>query len=357
MHEGKSPRLDVDVAHPRRAWRWGRVSAAALLAWPVASGTQQPAPAGVAPQPAPTMVRSVEPITPLPLSVALDAKRVELGERLFNDARLSGDGTRSCATCHPMDKGGMDGAARPKATDGKARLRNTPTLFNAAFNYAFNWDGATTTLEAHARKLLANPKVMNAQWEHILPRIRADKAYSVLFTGIYSDGITEANVLDALAQYERSLVTPNAPLDRYLRGEREALTREELEGYQLFKSYGCVACHQGMNVGGNLFQRFGVFQEPPAPESEPDVGRFRVTEVARDRQVFRVPSLRNVALTAPYFHDGRALTLEVAVDTMAKVQLGRQLAPGEVQAIVRFLHTLTGEYQGKPVAVLTAGAR
>jgi cytochrome c peroxidase len=352
MRRGKATTLYVVAAHGR--WRCALVLGVALLAWPILSGTQ---PAADASAVRPGKARGAEPISPIPQSVALDPQRAALGERLFNDTRLSGDNTRSCATCHALEKGGVDGKARGTATDGQARLRNTPTLFNVAFNYSFNWDGATATLEAHAGKLLTNPNVMNAQWPQILSRLRSDKSYSILFSKLYSDGVTQVNVLDALAHYERSLITPNARFDRYLRGEREALTREELAGYQLFKSYGCVACHQGANIGGNLFQRFGVFQEPPSPNSQPDVGRFRVTSVERDRQVFRVPSLRNVAHTAPYFHDGRAPTLEVAVDTMAKVQLGRQLAPDEVQSIVRFLHTLTGEYQGKSVAVLTAGAR
>jgi cytochrome c peroxidase len=160
-------------------------------------------------------------------------------------------------------------------------------------------------------------------------------------------------VLDSLATYERSLITPNARFDRYLRGEHQALTAEEQRGYQLFKSYGCVACHQGVNVGGNLFQKFGIFpamvgQAPPG--TEPDPGRFGVTGVARDRWVFRVPSLRNVVLTAPYFHDGRAPTLEDAVDTMARVQLGRTLTGEEIGLIVQFLHTLTGDYEGRSLA-------
>lgn len=328
-----------------------------MVAWPILSTTQQLSPS-TPPSRLMMDAKAVEPIAPIPLSLTLDAKRVSLGERLFKDTRLSGDGTRSCVTCHPLDRGAMDGRMRAIATDGKARLRNTPTLFNVGFNFAFNWDGATTSLESHAQKLLANASVMNANWPEVLARLRADKTYSTWFGGTYSDGVTQANVLDALATFERSLITPNARLDRYLRGEHDALTATELRGYRLFKSHGCVACHQGMNVGGNLFQRFGVFQEPVASSGssdETDVGRYRVTSNERDRQVFRVPSLRNVALTAPYFHDGRAPTLAIAVETMARVQLGRELESEETQAIVAFLYTLTGEYQGKSLTV--TGAR
>jgi cytochrome c peroxidase len=153
------------------------------------------------------------------------------------------------------------------------------------------------------------------------------------FAASYSDGLTPANILDALATYQRSLITPNARLDQYLRGQPQALTAEEQRGYQLFKAYGCVACHQGLNVGGNLYQKFGIFPDRVGSSSsgeDPDPGRARVTGLERDRGVFRVPSLRNVAQTAPYFHDGRAPTLEEAVDTMARVQLGRTLTREEI---------------------------
>jgi cytochrome c peroxidase len=161
-----------------------------------------------------------------------------------------------------------------------------------------------------------------------------------------------AQVLDALATFQRSLTTPDARFDRYLRGERDAITPEEERGYRLFKEYGCIACHQGVNVGGNLFQRFGIFHDPfsQLPIRPADLGRFTVTGEADDRFVFRVPSLRNVAVTAPYFHDGRAQTLEQAVDEMARSQLGRMLAAHEIGLIASFLRTLTGEYRGRPLS-------
>jgi cytochrome c peroxidase len=152
-----------------------------------------------------------------------------------------------------------------------------------------------------------------------------------------------------------SLVTPNSRFDRYLRNHPEALNAEERRGYAIFKAYGCVACHQGINVGGSMFQKFGIFHEAPAPHDPTrpvDLGRFLLTQVPRDREVFRVPSLRNVALTAPYFHDGRTATLEAAVAIMARVQLGRTLSPEDTHAIVQFLHTLTGEYQGRSLSTV-----
>jgi cytochrome c peroxidase len=295
-----------------------------------------------------------EPIVPLPLTPAADPARVALGARLFQDVRLSGRNTMACTTCHQLARGGADGLPQAKTADGTLNRRNALSIFNVAFNIAYHWDGVAPTLEAQAERVLLSPAVMDTTWPKLLAKLRADPDYTAAFTAIYPDGLTKANVLNAIATYERSLITPNARFDAYLRGERQALSAEEVQGYQLFKAYGCVACHQGVNVGGNMFQKFGIFPDmmkPTHPGKAADLGRFLVTGVARDRGVFRVPSLRNVALTAPYFHDGRAQTLESAVDTMARVQLGRMLTREEIGLIVQFLHTLTGEYQGLSLAI------
>jgi cytochrome c peroxidase len=236
--------------------------------------------------------------------------------------------------------------------------RNTPTIFNVGLSASFNWDGVATSLEAHADAALLSPKLMNIRWPDILRKLAADRGYASEFKAIYRDGLTRDSVLDALASFERSLQTPNSRFDRYLRGDRSALTADEERGYGLFKSYGCVSCHQGVNVGGNVYQKFGIFVDAgPAPDGAADLGRYHVTQVPRDRGVFRVPSLRNVAVTAPYFHDGRTRTLDAAVATMARVQLGRSLSPDEIAAIVAFLGTLTGEYRGRPVTGAAAAAR
>jgi cytochrome c peroxidase len=294
-----------------------------------------------------------EPITPIPLSLTLDPQRVALGERLFDDVRLSHDNTHACTMCHPLQRGGMDGQSHASAANGTAFLRNTPTIFNVGLNAAFNWDGIANTLEAHAELDLLHPSLMHTTWPELLAKLQADADYVTRFNTAYAGGLTPANVLDALASFERSLLTPNARFDRYLRGELQALTAPEQQGYRLFKSYGCVACYQGMNIGGNMYQKFGVFAAPGgmgSPAAVVDLGRYVVTKVPRDRAVFRVPSLRNVAVTAPYFHDGRAPTLKGAVETMARVQLGRTITPQEIDLIGQFLHTLTGEYHGRPVA-------
>jgi cytochrome c peroxidase len=288
---------------------------------------------------------------PLPLSLPLDPHRVALGARLFADVRLSHDNTRACTTCHPLERGGMDRQPRAVAANGARYLRNTPTVFNVGLNAALNWDGSATTLEAHAEMVLLNPNLMHTTWPELLAKLQADADYVTSFNTAYSAGLTPTNVLDALASFERSLLTPNAPFDRYLRGERQALSAPQQEGYRLFKSYGCATCHQGINIGGNMYQKFGVFVETGAgsPAGVVDLGRYYVTKAPRDRGVFRVPSLRNVAVTAPYFHDGRARSLADAVKTMARVQLDRTLTHEEIDVLVQFLQTLTGEYQGRPV--------
>jgi cytochrome c peroxidase len=302
--------------------------------------------------PEPSAAAAGEPIMPLPLSVNLDPRRVALGERLFHDVRLSRDNTKSCAVCHPLEQGGMDGRRSGTSADDSQPARNTPTIFNVGFNASFNWDGIADNLETHAEIVLLSPRLMNTTWPVLLAKLRADADYVARFNNAYPEGLTRANVLAALASFERSLLTPNARFDRYLRGERQALTEAEQQGYGLFKSYGCVACHQGINIGGNMYQKFGVFAEASGakiPGAGVDLGRYAVTKAPRDREVFRVPSLRNVAATGPYFHDGRADTLEEAVTTMVRVQLGRTLSSDEIRLIVQFLHTLTGEYQGRPV--------
>jgi cytochrome c peroxidase len=254
----------------------------------------------------------------------------------------------------------MDGQPRAIAADGTLYLRNTPTIYNVGLNAMLNWDGIATTLETHAEIVLLNPHLMNTTWPELLAKLQADADYVTNFNATYSKGLTPANILAALASFERSLLTPNSRFDRYLRGEQHALTAPELQGYRLFKAYGCVACHQGINIGGNMYQKFGIFAEPGGGESPAamvDLGRYAITKVPRDRGVFRVPSLRNVAVTAPYFHDGRARTLEDAVDTMAKAQLGMALTPEEIGFLVQFLQTLTGEYRGRPVATPVQTAR
>jgi len=218
---------------------------------------------------------------------------------------------------------------------------NTPTVFNAALNFRLNWEGNFRSLERGAEQTLRNPAIMASSAEEVVGKLRADPETAAQFRDAYGRQLDVAALLDAIATYLRSLVTPDSRFDRWLAGEADAITPEEYSGYQLFKSLGCISCHQGVNVGGNLFQRHGIFH--PIGSVEP--------------VLVRVPSLRNVATTPPYFHDGSAATLSEAVKTMGLAQLDRQLTDGQIAAIVTFLNTLTGTYRGQPVVPATAAPR
>jgi cytochrome c peroxidase len=293
---------------------------------------------------------SNEPISPLPLSSDVDKRKVALGEQLFSEPRLSHDNTISCASCHSLTTGGTDQLVRSVGIGGQTGAINAPTVFNSGLNFVQFWDGRAPTLEDQIDGPTHDRSEMGSTWDEILEKLRSAPDYVSHFSAIYADGIQRANVRDAIATFERSLITPNSRFDRYLRGERSAITSEELKGYRLFKDYGCSSCHQGANVGGNLFQKFGVMGDYFAKRgkiTKADFGRFNVTKNEIDRHVFRVPTLRNIALTAPYFHDGSAPRLEDAVTVMGIYQLGRPLTPSETDAIVKFLKTLSGEYKGK----------
>lgn len=296
---------------------------------------------------------SEEPISPIQENTVSDREKIALGDSLFHDVRLSHGNVVSCASCHGLDQGGDDGQARSRAANGRLLDFNTPTVFNAALNFRLNWRGNFRSLEVQNEAALLDPSLMNTSWQELLAKLSTNRTYVGRFFAVYGKLPNRQNVLDALAAFQRSLVTPDAPFDRYLKGDQGAMTAEEKRGYELFKNYGCMACHQGVNVGGNLFQKFGIFADPFARQasiSKADLGRMTVTGRNEDRHVFRVPSLRNVMLTAPYFHDGRTSSLSEAVSIMARNQLGRELGARDVADIVAFLATLTGEYRGRALS-------
>lgn len=306
---------------------------------------------------APAWAQRDEPIRPVPTEAMVDARKAALGERLFHDKRLSGDGSVACASCHALDHGGADSQAKSRGVRGAQGVVNAPTVFNSVFNFRQFWDGRAESLEVQVVEPVLNPLEMGSNWADVVARLSQDPAVVAAFKESYGDGLRAANVQNALAVFVRSLVTPNARFDKYLRGDANALTPEEVLGYQLFKSYGCVSCHQGVNVGGNMFQQFGVMGDYFASRGHmvlADLGRYNVTGKEADKHVFKVPSLRNVALTAPYFHDGSARTLGEALDVMFKYQLGRSAPRQDKEHIIKFLHTLTGEYRGKRLATATA---
>jgi cytochrome c peroxidase len=295
-----------------------------------------------------------EPLVALPSPPPVDPGKVVLGARLFADRRFARDDSLACASCHDLAGGGADtrpGSRVYSAGIGASRhIFNTPTVYNAAFNYRQQWTGGARTLEEVIDKVVRSPRVFDSTWPAVLGKLTADAPLVSEFRRVYPGrGLTRETVQDALGAFGRSLATPSR-FDRYLLGDARAISADELRGYERFKAYGCVGCHQGVNVGGNMLQRFGAMNDyfadrrraglPPGPG---DAGRFLVTKKDEDLHVFKVPSLRNVALTAPYFHDGSAATLGQAVDVMFRYQLGRG-APAEDKAlIVRFLRSLTGE--------------
>lgn len=290
-----------------------------------------------------------EPIQPLPVVGAIATEKVALGEKLFSDPRLSQDGQISCVSCHNLQVGGADNRRYSVGVHGAVGTVNAPTVFNVLYNFRFNWDGKFTNLAEHTDFLLQRDTVMDSHWPDLLQALAAVPDYRQAFETVYDDKITQANVINAIVTYEETLTTPNAPFDRYIQGDQAALSTAAQEGYQLFKNYGCISCHQGVNVGGNMFQKFGVIGDYFADRgniTNADFGRFNVTQKEADRYVFRVPSLRNVAITPPYFHDGSAATLEQAIEIMVKYQLGRPIPSEHVQRITQFLQSLTGEYQG-----------
>ena len=292
-----------------------------------------------------------EPITPIPFNISLDARKVALGKRLFHDPKLSSDNTISCAHCHNLTNGGMDSLPHSSGLGRKKGMVNTPTVFNSGFNFRQFWDGRAASLEEHIdfpNLPVVNSCDMGASWDEIVIKLSEDSDYRQEFLAIYQEEMQPATIKDAITTFERSLITPNGKFDQYLRGDKNALDIDELIGYSLFKNLGCITCHQGMNVGGNMYEKFGLFKnyfENRGDIQEIDFGRYNVSRIEEHRYEFRVPSLRNVALTAPYFHDGSASTLEQAVAVMGEYQLGVDLNKEEIAKIVKFLNTLTGIYQ------------
>jgi len=286
----------------------------------------------------PFAVHAKEPIEAIPEYVKVNKKKAELGKKLFFDTLLSADKTVSCASCHILHDGGDDNLPHSFGIKGQEGPINAPTVYNAVFNFRQFWDGRAKDLKEQAMGPVENPKEMGHDFKALVPVLKKTP-YKAEFDAIYKDGITKTNISDAIAEYEKTLITPNSPFDLYLKGNKEAISQEQKEGYELFKSKGCITCHHGINVGGNLYNKFGIFEDA----NTSNLGRYNVTHNPRDKYYFKVPSLRNIEKTAPYFHDGRTYDLRVAVLAMAKYQLGRKITPQEVDKIVAFLKSLNGQ--------------
>lgn len=304
----------------------GCALAAALAVWP--------AYAELPPQPqalAGDMPMANEPIRPVPQPAAQDTRLVALGQALFADNRLSANGATSCLSCHDVAVNGATSQRfDPLPVEGSASV-NTPTVFNAALNFRLGWFGNARTLQQQAMRSMR--EVMQQDAAVGAEKLAADPGMVAAFQAVSGRMPDAETILDALAAYQNTLLTPQSAFDLWLQGAADAISQEALDGYQIFKSLGCVSCHQGVNVGGNLFQQSGVYNVLSDPA----------------RPMVRVPSLRNVATTAPYFHDGSAATLSEAVGKMARAQLDRDVPDADVHRIVAFLESLTGRYGGHPV--------
>lgn len=283
-----------------------------------------------------------EPIQPIEYPTDLDEARVELGKKLFFDPRLSKSGWISCNSCHNLSMGGTDNLVSSIGHGWAEGPINAPTVLNSSYSIAQFWDGRAKDLAEQAAGPIANPIEMASTHELAVEVLNTIPGYVAEFESVYgAKPITLDQVTDAIAEFERTLVTPDSRFDQWLKGDDDALTEQELAGYELFKITGCIGCHNGPSVGGGAFQKMGSFNR--FETSNPSVGRQAVTGDRSDRMRFKVPNLRNIELTYPYFHDGSVRTLEDAVNTMVWVQLNRRFSEEGTAKVVAFLKTLTGK--------------
>lgn len=288
------------------------------------------------------MTPSNEPIQPIEPAKITNPAKVELGKQLFFDPRLSKSGFISCNSCHNLSMGGTDNLPTSIGHNWQQGPINSPTVLNSSLNLAQFWDGRAADLKEQAGGPIANPMEMGFTHTLAVDVLESIPQYKEAFKKVYGkNSIDIDQVTDAIAAFEETLVTPNSRFDKWLKGDKKALTKDELAGYKLFKEVGCTACHNGSAVGGNSFQKMGLVE--PYSTQNPAEGVAGLTGNDADRMKFKVPTLRNVELTYPYFHDGAYWNLEEAVDVMARLQLGRKLEKKQIDQITAFLKTLTGE--------------
>lgn len=297
------------------------------------------------------MTPNNEPIQPiLPAKITAPAK-VELGKQLFFDPRLSRSGFISCNSCHNLSMGGSDNLQTSIGHNWQQGPINSPTVLNSSMNVAQFWDGRAADLQEQAAGPISNPAEMAFTHNLAVDTLRSIPQYRASFKQVYKvDQITINEVTDAIAEFEKSLVTPHSRFDNWLLGDQDAITQTELQGFKLFKDIGCTACHNGPAVGGNSFQKMGLVESYKT--DNPAEGVAGLTGKDADRFKFKVPTLRNVELTYPYFHDGAYWKLEESVDVMARLQLGRQLSNEDIDKITAFLKTLTGEQPSFTLPIL-----
>ncbi len=298
---------------------------------------------------------SQEPIQPIAAAKVSNPALVELGKKLYFDPRLSKSGFISCNSCHNLSMGGTDNIKTSIGHNWNEGPINAPTVLNSSLNLAQFWDGRAADLQAQAGGPIANPGEMGFTHTLAVNMLQTIPGYVAEFKKAFgTEKVTIEEVTKAIAAFEETLVTPNSRFDKWLKGDKKALSKDELAGYKLFKDSGCVACHNGPAVGGNSFQKMGLVEAYKA--SSPAEGRSAVTGKDADRFNFKVPTLRNVEMTYPYFHDGAANTLPEAVDTMARIQLGKKFTADENAKVVAFLKTLTGDQPNFKLPILPPSA-
>jgi cytochrome c peroxidase len=291
---------------------------------------------------------------PVPANNPMTAEKIALGKQLFFDPRLSVDGTVSCNSCHHVMGSGSDNRPVSAGVKGQRGGRNAPTVWNAAFLSAQFWDGRAASLEEQAKGPVLNPVEMGMPSpDAVVERLKAIPGYRKQFEEVFGS-VTYDHMAEAIAAYERTLITPNSPFDRYLRGDEKAISEQAVRGMKTVSELGCTGCHTGVNLAGpslpagqGFYQKFPTFTDNEYVAKyrlTDDLGRYQVTKNDADKHMFRVQTWRNVALTAPYFHNGSVGTLDEAVRVMAKTQLDKELSEGQVADIVAFLNTLTGEF-------------
>ncbi|MCK9161727.1 MAG: cytochrome c peroxidase [Arcobacteraceae bacterium] len=283
-------------------------------------------------------LHSSEFISPIPQNIDFDKAKSKLGEKLFFDPILSKDNTISCFSCHDIYSSGADKERVSLGINNQKGSLNAPTLFNAVFNFRQNWDGSAKTLSSQAIGPITNSFEMGHNFGDLIDSLN-NTFYKKEFEAIYSDGVTKDNILDTLEEFQKTLITPNSPFDRYLLGDKSAISSNAKEGFALFKSKGCIVCHNGINIGGQLYSKFGMVELI----DNTNYGLYNITKDEEDKYYFKVPTLRNIALSAPYFHNGSIDLLYDAVVIMLKYQVGRETSSEDIDKIVEFLHTLTGE--------------
>ncbi len=281
-------------------------------------------------------------ISPIDPPVISAPEKVELGKMLYFEPRLSMSGFISCNSCHNLSMGGVDALPTSIGHNWHQGPINAPTVLNAEYGLAQFWDGRAKDLKEQAGGPIANPGEMGFTHELAVDTVASMPEYRARFKQAYGDDkVNIDRITDAIAEFEKTLVTPNSPFDNYLRGDKDAIDADTKAGYALFQSKGCISCHQGPAVGGTMYMKMGLIK--PFHTNNPAEGRKAVTGKDTDKHVFKVPTLRNIELTYPYFHDGSVWTLEEAVNTMADIQLGQALSKDETRQMVAFLRALTGE--------------